>query len=255
MLSLCLILADGRSVERALDGATLSVGSGASANWRISDSSLAEVHAIIHAERWGLWLEVGSAAAPLHLNARPVRERALLRPGDTLSLGRLSLCVRQTPAPQAGNHPSLALAAVRCSAGRQSGLVRDLTDQPLALPFLAVGQAARHCAWLSFAASALTITRGDAPALRVNGNAVDSQRLRNGDLVVLDAELYLIEASAGCALPIATDVEDPRAAIDPALSAAQLFDPAPVSARFSPWGLLLAAALIGFALALALVTR
>jgi len=60
---------------------------------------LAPLHASFQSDRRGLWLRVPADVPPVHVNARPVRRLAQLRPGDLVCLERLRVVVKDDDTP------------------------------------------------------------------------------------------------------------------------------------------------------------
>lgn len=84
---------------------------------------LAPVHASFLSDRRGLWLRVPAGAAGVHVNARPVRQLAQLRPGDLVCLDRVRVLVRASEPPVIerripGTAPAALNEAQRVSAAR-----------------------------------------------------------------------------------------------------------------------------------------
>ncbi|MER3546440.1 MAG: forkhead-associated protein, partial [Rhodanobacteraceae bacterium] len=95
-------------------GSRVRIGSGAENDLALSASGVAARHLVITEDRRGLVLEVLPGGPHVYINARPVRERALLRYGDHLSVGacRLLLLPDEEPA-QAAKVPAASSACVR----------------------------------------------------------------------------------------------------------------------------------------------
>lgn len=75
------------------DGSRVRVGRAEGNDLVLSGAGVAERHLAIAEDRRGLVLEVLPGAQHVYVNARPVRERALLRYGDVLSVGGCKLAV------------------------------------------------------------------------------------------------------------------------------------------------------------------
>src|SRR5215469_4990160 len=77
----------------------LRIGSEPDNDLILAAGQTAAHHLRIRMDRRGWVLEVLPDATRVYVNARPVRERAILRPGDTLSVGdcRMLLCADDVP--------------------------------------------------------------------------------------------------------------------------------------------------------------
>lgn len=110
-------------------GARVRIGRGDGNDLVLSGAGVAERHLAIAEDRRGLVLEVLPGAQRVYVNARPVRERALLRYGDVLSVGGCKLSVLpdgpreapsyKLPAHDSGSRPGFA--ALRAVSGASSG--------------------------------------------------------------------------------------------------------------------------------------
>ncbi|HUD42734.1 MAG TPA: FHA domain-containing protein [Dokdonella sp.] len=224
-------------------------------------------HARVTADARGLVLDVLDAAARTHVNARPVREKALLRLGDTVCLDRVAVLVKPDRdadvADEAvtldvdGSAP-VARAALRGISGSWFGKSIALNPQ------LTIGSAAGNDLVVDEAGveplHATIVLGGPRIALRshgsggvqVNGVAVTAALLRSGDQVVIGRNRFLIEAPG---LPSADETRRtpliPQPAVDPALldGAGEETE----AARNGLWWLIGGGALIGLALALLLL--
>jgi hypothetical protein len=236
--------ADGVGLGRRADGTlgpTRAPGPGSGSGLRIV------------ADRRGIVLE-STLPQPVHVNGRPVRARALLRPGDRIVCGASDLVLRTVAVPLPPNpgepstgpgYPVAPRAWVRCLVGRHAGQTRGL-DSGAALPWSGQDAAVVH---LALEGSQL-VARAHRPGfLSVDGHAVATARLAGGEQVVVGAEHYLIEVPG---------LDPPHDQV-PAVEGHGDAEPAgpaemPViegrSGGFSPWWLLAAAIAIAAALAL-----
>lgn len=112
----------------------LRIGSEPDNDLILAAGQAAAHHLRICMDRRGWVLEVLPDATRVYVNARPVRERAILRPGDTLSVGdcRMLLCVDD--APEARALPGLPeqepyTVALRAIAGPLSGQVLPVLER------------------------------------------------------------------------------------------------------------------------------
>ena len=113
--------------------AQLRIGSAPDNDLVLAASQAAAQHLLILQDRRGWVLQVLPKADRIYVNARPVRERALLRAGDVVSVGdcRMLLCVDQNPLQR----PALTVpeqgrctVALRAVAGPLSGRVMPLRE-------------------------------------------------------------------------------------------------------------------------------
>lgn len=93
-----LTFPNGEHANVVLQG-EVTVGSRSGSRVCLADSGLAPHHASFIQDRRGLWLRVPAGVPGVHLNARPVRHLAQLRPGDLVCLDKLRLVVRADDTP------------------------------------------------------------------------------------------------------------------------------------------------------------
>lgn len=188
-------------------GRNLRIGSAPGCDLQLGGHGVAPEHAELSHEAGTLWLHVLQGAPRVYVNARPVRECALVRLGDTLSLGghRLLLCADADAAQDA---PPLAasgdtpVAALRAVAGPWSGRVWPIGD---ALELSTSGQP--PLVWPEAGEASLRIERiegglrlrarsSSRQAPSVNGRAADESALRNGDSIGLGVHRFVVDAWA-----------------------------------------------------------
>jgi hypothetical protein len=186
--------------------AQLRIGSAHDNDLVLAANQAATQHLRIQQDRRGWVLQVLPSADRIYVNARPVRERALLRAGDVVSVGdcRMLLRADQDPALR----PSLSVpeqgrctVALRAVAGPLSGRVLPLQDS------LELGPQGR---------CALELPQGDVASLRifwdggqllleatqpserhplrVNGVGVRRLALQPGDQIGLAMHRFVVEA-------------------------------------------------------------
>jgi hypothetical protein len=187
--------------------ALLRIGSDAGNDLILAASQAAPRHLLVRLDRRGWVLDVLPDTTRVYVNARPVRERAILRPGDMLSVGdcRMLLCADEEPSHRTSPPmPELerCTVALRAVAGPLSGQVLPLEDRlelgpqgkvPLDLP---QGETAtlsifwrEGCLWME------TGQAIDARyPVRVNGIAVQQTVLLPGDQIGIGMHRFLIDA-------------------------------------------------------------
>jgi hypothetical protein len=187
--------------------AQLRVGSEPDNDLVLAAGQAAAHHLRIALDRRGWVLEVLPDATRVYVNARPVRERAILRPGDMLSVGdcRMLLCADE--APETRSSPEMpeqerCTVALRSVAGPLSGHVLSIADRlelgphgrmPLDLP---QGETATLAVvWRDGKLCLETDQPIDSryPA-RVNGTVVQQTVLLPGDQIGIGMHRFLIDA-------------------------------------------------------------
>ncbi|WP_426689935.1 FHA domain-containing protein [Rhodanobacter ginsengiterrae] len=175
--------------------ALLRIGSAAHNDLVLASGQAAPEHLRIHQDRRGWVLEVMPSADRIYVNARPVREQALLRAGDVISVGdcRMLLRANEDPTQRSAlqvTEQGRCTVALRAVAGPLSGRVMSLQNGlelgssavcPLELPqgdvvllriFWEGGQL-----WVE------SLRACERHPLRVNGVAVHKLALRPGDQI------------------------------------------------------------------------
>jgi hypothetical protein len=152
-------------------------------------------------------LDVLPDANRIYVNARPVRERAMLRAGDTLSVGdcRMLLCAEEPPAGRSSPEmpdQGRCTVALRAVAGPLSGEVWPLADRlefgPKGRVSLDLPQGEAITLAIGWRSGRLCMETGqplDARyPVRVNGIPVQQTVLLPGDQVGLGTHRFLIDA-------------------------------------------------------------
>lgn len=210
-------------------------------------------HATITADARGLVLAVLRGCQRVYVNARVVREQALLRYGDTVTLGANKFLVTSDAAPPPQAENALAVSgpagpvALRIVSGIASG-------QALAVaPELHLGAGSRHFGELAYGcrvvqdAGGLVFESGSA-APRINGWRCSRVRVSPGDQIVLGEHRLVVEAPGlQYAVHLASLPPPPVAAETPPMPQA--------SASTEIWWLIAAAALLAGIIALFLYFR
>ncbi|HEY0198220.1 MAG TPA: FHA domain-containing protein [Rhodanobacter sp.] len=163
-------------------------------------------HLRIQADRRGWVLQVMPQADRIHVNARPVRERALLRAGDVISVGdcRMLLHADEDPAarpPMSVPEQGRCTVALRAVAGPLSGKVLSLQGSlelgpqghcPLELP---QGDAASlRIYWQDSQVVLEAVQTSSRHPLRVNGVVAQKLALQPGDQIGLAMHRFVVEA-------------------------------------------------------------
>jgi len=246
-------------------------------------------HAAIVADARGFVLLVRHSAARVHVNARPVREKAILRLGDVLSVDSVNILLKPDrdaaiePPPaielsasiEARHRGASTRAVLRGVSGPYFGKVVPIhgrleigSDPACGLALDDPGVARQH-AVIEVATGAIYLRDlGSAGATRVNGVVVREAVLHPGDQIAFDRDRFLVEAPG---MPVRRD-DPPTPTATPApvrappvtqtLRAIRVdepaadTDPTPSAAQdrgWNPWALLAAAVLIAGAFALLIV--
>lgn len=235
----------------------LRVGSAPNNDLVLASDQAAPQHLLIESNSGGWALRLVPGAAHVYVNARPVRERALLRPGDVLSVGdcRLLLCAdeapEQRPLPRAVPAHVNSTVALRAVAGPLSGKVFPVHE------YLELGPRSRHALELpqgetvSFRVAwhdghlTLAVTEQSARhALRVNGNQVTTVVLQSGDQIGVAMHRFVLEAPG---IKVEQEI-----AVLPLLARARPTEP---TSHAGAWWLILTAALLALGIALLLIVR
>lgn len=233
----------------------LRIGSAPDNDLVLAASHAAEHHVRIQHDRRGWVLQVLSAAARIHVNARPVRERALLRAGDVVSVGGCRMLLRDDEDP--ARRPALQVSqegrctvALRAVGGPLSGRVLSLRDSlelgsqsrvPLDLP--QGEQASLRIFWHD---GELMLEAGQASAsypLRVNGVVTGRVALQPGDQVGVASHRFVVDAPG----------------MMPEAPMPELYLPAAPESVAGPrgevWWLIVTAAVLGLGIAMVLLIR
>lgn len=198
----------------------IQVGSDADCDIVLKSAEVAPHHATIE-YRYLCWmLRVTTGAERVHVNARPVRELALLRWGDVINVGDSKLILLPDPAvavASAGAPPfgrrarSTQQVGLRCVAGPLSGrfllLHPDLQLDHLLLP--GVDGCLRVHAEDGEVSFEQLAEAGMRPAC--NGRVASKGMLRNGDQLSWGRHRFVLETSAApsrVVLPAQTGTTD-----------------------------------------------
>lgn len=185
--------------------AQLRIGSAPDNDLVLAASQAAPQHLRIQQDRRGWVLQVLPSADRIYVNARPVRERALLRAGDVVSVGDCRLLLRDDEDP--ARRPALDVpaqgrctVALRAVAGPLSGRVLPLQDSltlgphgdyPLELP--QGGVVALRIFWEGGQLWLETTRACEQHPLRVNGVAAQKLALHPGDQIGVAMHRFVLD--------------------------------------------------------------
>jgi hypothetical protein len=185
--------------------AVLHVGSAPDNDLVLATTQAAPRHLRIRQDRRGWVLDVLPSADRIHVNARPVRERALLRPGDVVSVGDCRMLLRADEDP--GSRDPLRVpeegrctVALRAVAGPLSGRVMPVREKldigidtsfPLELP--QGDRASLRLHWHDSQLLLDIVQPSQRHCLRVNGAEVQEATLRPGDQIGLAMHRFVVD--------------------------------------------------------------
>lgn len=235
----------------------LRIGSASSNDLVLARAQAASQHLLIEcdARGWVLWVVAG--AAHIYVNARPVREQALLRPGDVVSVGdcRMLLCTdevadrRALPLPVFD--PATCTVALRAVAGPLSGKVFAVHE------YLELGPRGRHAlelpqgetssfriGWRDEQLELAVVEQSGRHPLRVNGNQVTKVVLHSGDQIGVAMHRFVLEAPG-----ITVEEESATPPATPPVRASE------TTSHAGAWWLILTAVIIALGIALLLLVR
>jgi pSer/pThr/pTyr-binding forkhead associated (FHA) protein len=207
---------NGEHADVRLDDGELSIGAAAGNDVSLPSAGLAPRHALLRVDaQRGILLSVPDRNAQVHVNARPVREQAVLRLGDVLSLNRTRILLKPErdevilqSIPEAGQ--ALPPGAQRTAASRV--VLRGVGGShfgrsvPLCDPVL-IGRAAdarlqaddpdldeRHAQVELHGERIVLRDLGSHDGSVVNGVVVRDAVLHPGDQLAIGAQRFVIEA-------------------------------------------------------------
>jgi len=237
--------------------AQLRIGSAPDNDLVLASSQAAARHLRLQQDRRGWVLQVLPTADRVYVNARPVRERALLRAGDVVSVGDCRMLLRDDQDPTERPPMNVPVqgrctVALRAVAGPLSGRVMSLQDSlelgaqgrfPLELP---QGDSA---ALRIFCNDGQLLLEAGKPSerhpLRLNGVAVHKAALQPGDQIGLATHRFVVEAPGL--------KPEPEISMPEPLPAHLPEDAAGPSGEV--WWLIITAAVLALGIALALLIR
>ena len=259
-----LSFANGEHADFVVQDGVATLGNADGNTVVLPRGEVAARHARLCADARGLVLEVLDPAARTHVNARPVREKALLRCGDVLCLGKVVIVVKAErddvietalPAPssavEGAAHP--ARVVLRGVSGSHFGRAIAVNprlvvgrDPACGLAIDEAQVAPRH-ALIEQVGEAIYLRDLDSPnGVRVNGVRVRNAVIHPGDQIAFERSQFVVEAPG---LPLrGEDRRDVERAITDSFDAVASA-PAPAEAAHGAiWWLIGAAALIALGL-------
>ncbi|HEY3522005.1 MAG TPA: FHA domain-containing protein [Rhodanobacteraceae bacterium] len=179
------------------------IGSGAENDLTLAGSGVAARHVAIVEDRRGLVLEVLPGAPHVYVNARPVRERALLRYGDHLNVGggKLVLLPDEPPKDDESASPMPVdgavrpgFAALRAVAGALSGRLLPVESRITLGGSGSVLPGVAGACSLQIRGDDLVLDSGESGVL-VNGLPPRKRaRLVSGDQLTFGEHRFIVEA-------------------------------------------------------------
>lgn len=244
--------------EFSSDAGTLTMGSGQDDSIRLTGPGVQPGHVRLMHDGRGYTLKVEAEGVALYVNARPVRQRALLHPGDQLSLGTAQVLLLGEHVREACPEDAVADAEVRPGTLVLRGVGGPRSGNVLVVaPTLDLGiDGAPVRPDQAPAPLRIQCTRG-RPALlcqglagealpRVNGHPAARAWLHDGDQITIGMQRYLVDAPEDAARHDAAHAFIPHEAARPEDTAGP---------RREVWWLLLTAAVIAMVLALLLALQ
>jgi hypothetical protein len=239
------------------DEPALTIGSAQDNTVVLAPHQASAHHLRLLRDRRGCLLEVLPGGSRIYVNARPVRERALLRAGDVLSVGDCRMLLKSDEAP-AGRQPlrvpesSRCPVALRAVSGPLSGRVFALREQlelgPRAAVPLDLPQGESASLRLFWQDGELRLHQQRASArypLRVNGIEVTELSLHPGDQIGLATHRFMVDAPG-----MSPEPEFVAPAPSPESLPQEVAGP-----RGEVWWLIVTAAVLALGIALVLLVR
>ena len=229
----------------------ITIGHEAGCDLVLDDAGVCGRHLRLSHDRRGYVLDVLPGAPRVYVNARPVRERALLTAGDQITVGNTQLLLKSDQPP-----PPAPVAAVDPHGLPGAAILRVLTGAGSGQTLAVAPSLRLDGSGLPAAALRVELCDG-VPCLRseelqgeqrprVNGHAVNSARLHDGDQIVSGLQRFRVEAPTVAARDESAQSFLPHEAALPEDTAGP---------RREVWWLLLTAAVLALAIALVLAAR
>jgi pSer/pThr/pTyr-binding forkhead associated (FHA) protein len=207
---------NGEHPDVLLESGELSIGSAPGNRVSLPDSGLAARHVGIRVDgQRGILMSVLDRSAQVHVNARPVRELAMLRLGDVLSLDRLQVLVKpdddavivaaipsdSRPLNGSAQRTAASRVVLRGVSGAYHGRSLSLQDPLLVgrgaeadIRLDEPGMGERHAQLELHGERVLLRDLGSHEGSVVNGVAVSSAVLAPGDQIAFDGHRFVLEA-------------------------------------------------------------
>lgn len=265
---------NGEHAELRFSSGELRIGSAPDNEIVLSAPGVEPYHAVLTVDARGpiLWLlsEQGGA----FVNARPVRERALLRLGDRVTIGRAAFVLKPESDErfacdsaweldpsgiemQRGGPPRMVLRAV---SGRASGQVVPVpgrlvagSDASCELRLEDRRAPARAFALSTDGRHALLEVLSEEAVVEVNGVPVSRAFVVNGDQIACGRQRFLVEAPGLSSRPKSTEPDTASTAVLSKAAAKQAEESQEPQAAGSPWLMLAVAFLVAVAIAFLLL--
>lgn len=233
----------------------IRIGSAPGDDIVLTSTGVERHHATIVSDARGLVLTVTPGCPRVYVNARAVREQALLHYGDTLTFGSSKLRITSDAVPADGSAPLPACAddaigpvVLRMVSGPDSG--RAVAVEPE----LHLGAGTRHFGELPYACRVARtpgslLFESDGAQPRINGWHCKRAVLGAGDQITLGDHRMIVEAPG---LQYAAHMASLPKAPHPAAATSTL-EPEPAEpSQVGIWGLIVAAAVLAAVIALIL---
>lgn len=239
------------------DAPALRIGSAPDNDLVLAVGQASPHHLRIQVDRRGWVMQVLPDGGRVYVNARPVREKAMLRPGDILSVGdcRMLLRAEEEPAhslPVTVPTEGRCTVALRAVAGPLSGRVLSLQERlelgPLGRMPLELPQGETASLLIVWHQGQLVLEAGQVSArypLQVNGVPVTQATLRPGDQIGLGMHRFVVDAPG-------LEPEPELARPEPVTEHLPEEDAGP---RGEVWWLIATAAVLALGIAVALLVR
>jgi pSer/pThr/pTyr-binding forkhead associated (FHA) protein len=257
---------NGEHADFVVADGVISLGQADGNTLVLTGRDIAPWHARINVDQRGIVLEVLDFASRTHVNARPVREKALLRLGDVLCLGVVAMMLKPdrddvidtTLPPELEDDDDVdgapARVVLRGVSGSHFGRALALRQR------LVVGRAAdcdivvddaqiapHHATIEAIGETICLRDMGSGAGSLVNGLRLATAVLHAGDQIAFGREHFVIEAPG---LPLRGEVASaPNETALPDADAAESPSSSAGDARGSIWWLIGSAALIALGLA------
>jgi pSer/pThr/pTyr-binding forkhead associated (FHA) protein len=257
---------NGEHADFVVEKGVVSLGHAEGNTLQLNGREIAPWHARINVDDRGIVLEVLDFASRTHVNARPVREKALLRLGDVLCLGVVAMMLKPDrddvivtalpPERDDGEDPAddaPARVVLRGVSGSHFGRAIALRQR------LVVGRAAdcdivvddaqiapHHATVETIDETICLRDMGSGAGALVNGLRLKTAVLHAGDQLAFGRDHFLIEAPG---MPLRGEVAASASANEAFAVDDETDHAAPVDTRGSIWWLIGAAALIALGLA------